>query len=41
MLPTLHLPGIKALLSAAGQRPTAPSGGRYCTVSLQNNCGRR
>ena len=28
-------------LCAAGQRPTAPSGGRFCNVSLQNFCGRR
>ena len=31
--PSPYLPGIKALLSAAGQRPTAPSGGRYCNLT--------
>ena len=31
----LPLPGIKALLSAARQRPTAPSGGRFATSPLR------
>jgi hypothetical protein len=36
--PFLSLPGFKAR-SAAGQRPTAPSGGRFCTVTSRTSGG--
>ncbi len=29
--------GIEARLRAAAQRPTAPSGGRFCSVSMIDN----